>query len=212
MARIQERVLTALQRFYDYVPPDRAPSEIEVDLPVSVVHDVGPDARFATGAGPWQSGFFHITVSRNHSSVATITNVFTPHNPDNVFQGIPDPFDDQKSMMWLYAAGGQVNDAADFANASISLQTSGDSIGMSVNPVPTPHEQLLFRSTISFEGVMFPSFPWPGAGGPIPLIRRPGGNDNTITFNSTSQAGGTVDISLGILVWLGSRFAVPPGM
>ena len=216
MARIDSRVLAALQKLYNYIPGQKAPGELEVDLPVAVQHDVSRDTMYASGVGPWQHGFFQAVTTHTHVAPGTISSSLNLHIPPFVFQGIPggifgdDPFDGSLLMAWLYGGYANNSDDGDFERCSMTLQNSGDSIGMSPIAVPTPADLLFFHSISAIDGVCIPEIPGPQH--PVPFMRRPNGNDNLVAFVSVAINVGTVAVHMGYTVWLGSRWVLPPGM
>jgi len=215
MARIQAKVLEALQRIYRYVPADRSPGEIEIDLGIQVVHDAGPDARFATGQGPWQLGWNYVTDQHNHVGVGTITTTFVFTNPGSVFQGMPDPYDRSLFQQWIYGGHADVTDAADFGLSLIELVPAGDAAGYSQDTTPAMPNQVIFAANIAIGGVVVTGNSLtriPQQHLPIPVVMRPGGNDATLIFRSTSAVAGTLNIDHAVRCWLGSRFVMPPGM
>jgi len=213
MARISTRVLEAIQRIYRYVPADRAPSELDIDVGVSMVHDVRPDATFGTGLGPWQKGWGWITDSQNHVGVGSIGAAFTFTNPQNTFQGFPDPYDRDLVQAWIYGSGCGQNDVTDFALADMIWIPSGDAIAYSVDAVPTAPDTFLAHLTVaSNESAVNSLIGMAPMILPIPVVLRPGGGDSTILFRSTSDTLGTVTISMGVLCWFGSRYTVAPGL
>jgi len=212
MAKILTRVLTGVQKLYRWAPADRGPGEIEIDVPIGLIHDVGPSAALGSGAGPWQNGYFIFTNTQTHVASGVLTVAVNLRNPARVFQGIPDIWDPELQF-WILGAMADQSDTSDFGAASIVATQAGDAIGMSPALGPTVPDETIFHANDSLGVAVFQTGAALAANinWPIAMIRRQTGNDPTVTFQSVSDNLGTVVVNLGIKCWLGSRYVSAPG-
>jgi len=220
VTRYLSQVLQNLQKVYQFTTSQQtAPEEIELGVPIQLVHDVSRDSKY--GSGPGQNeGYWLMHAANTHVIVGTLTLLISPTGPTNRLNGFP-AYDPDKFQLWVIRGWIDASDFLDFEEAGIFLIHSVTSIGptgaaaaASANDAVMVVRGLAFNAIGGFPGRSNSNAPQSPQSNfdPIPLLQRNDGAGAVIGFTSTSDIGGTVAIDFNVLLWLGRRGATPPGM
>jgi len=208
MAKITRPVLKTLETLYRFIDgQDGAPSDVELGLGVTPVHDLSRMAEIGAANVVRNSAGYWLASMRN---VHTVTGALTLNlnfvTPGSVGEGYT--FDERTQWIWIIDDWGISNDATDFQEAVLSINpiTNDFFIGPSEG-VPASVLNMIARYT--------------GAIGSGPLVRNLMETQypklilspqDGIRYLTLADSAGTVTITHNILLWIGIRNTFPPGM
>lgn len=213
MAKIQRKVLTLLEALYRFTSSqDGAPSEFQLGLGIQGVHDLSRMSEFgAAKIVRASAGYWLASCTNTHVAVGDIEQILNIAAPAVPSEGYL--FTERDDWAWYVDSWITANDPTDFQAANILLDniTNDFFVGPSIG-VPNSVERLMYRATaIIAEG----SLTRGGLGvntlpltNPV-LILSP---QDGIRFESRSDTAGTVTINFNVLLWIGQRGTMPPGM
>lgn len=219
MTRYLSTVLKNLEKVYRFTSSQlTAPEEIELEVPIQLVHDVSRDSKYGSGVGQ-NEGYWLLHAANTHTITGTLTFSIDPTNPSQRLNGFP-AYDPDKFQLWIIRAWIDVTETVDNKEAGIFLTHSATSIGpagaaavqvardnivSALNTLVTSSGGLPMRSDAN-NGVLQSQFH------PIPLLQTGDIAAATIGFTSTADGGGTVGYDFNVMIWLGRRGATPPGL
>lgn len=217
MAKIRQPVLKLLERLYGFVgAQDGAPSEVELGLGITPVHDMSRMAELgAAKVTRGSAGFWIATCTNTHTSVADIETVMNFVNPGASNEGWS--LDESKEWIWIMDAWATATGTvADFLVAQMLTDNItndffvGPSQGNASNN-PDSVSQVFFHGLSivtngSLTRPVIPDIPFPT--NPIPILSPQDG----VRFESRPQGTGNIVIHFNLLIWVGPRGVMPPGM
>lgn len=209
MAQIQRPVLKLLENLYRFVSSqDGAPTEFELGLGISAVHDVGRMAEIgAARINRDSAGYWIASIRQVHTVTGSLTDDLNFTNPGSAGEAYS--IDERREWIWLMADWLSANDGTDFGESTlfINVITNDFFIGPAEG-VPASVRQPFARYTsvdgTSGQGIrdatttdIYPA-----------LVLSP---QDGIRMVSVSDTAGTVTITQNILFWQGLRNTFPPG-
>lgn len=219
MTRYLSVVLKNLEKVYRFTSSQlTAPEEIELGVPIQLVHDVSRDSKFGSGAGQ-NEGYWILHAANTHTVPGTLTFAITPTDPTNRLNGFP-AYDPDKFQLWVMRGWMDVTSLTQSDSGVIFLNHASSSIGPTgAATAQVARDNIIWvRGTVETATLGFPT----GASSavpqsqslfnPIPLLQRNDGAAATIGFSSTADGAGNVAYDFNVLFWLGRRGATPPGL
>jgi len=220
MTQYLSTVLRSLERVYRFRSSQRtAPDELELDVPIQVVHDVSRMAQYGTGVGPKNFGFWIAAFQNVHTVTGNLTGTMQLDNPTNSLNGYPDTFSADDFQAWIMRAWMDSTDTGDMAGAQVIMGHSASSIG------PTGVAGVIANDIVVMGDGSAPAANADGSGRtiiqnsepsnwfhrPVPLLQKEDGSAALMKFTSTADGAGTVTVDFNVLFWLGRKGATPPG-
>jgi len=216
MPRIFSGVIRALSNIYQYPDSQKAaPGEIELDLPIQVVHDVSriatPGAALGERSGFWVGG-------ATHAHVATGNLTSTPSPYDNTgttasstYPTAPDPLE---WGAWIYSAWIETNDQVDWNYGTLGINQGIDNLGPAGAGVPIAIQNIVYWNARVNDYPIENSATAGRFARPIPLLTRipvSGTGRPFLRFLTNADTAGTVTNDMNYLFWMGKRGTLPPG-
>jgi len=213
---ILSRVLAGLERTYKFKSSQKgAPNDMELDLPIQLVHDLSAEAAMGAGVGPANNGFWIANYGVLHVATGTITTTPDPFNPVTGANGFPSPIDARDLSIWMYDVWGYTSDGTDLSSITLQHYQASTAVGPS-NAVGGPQvPQIIFRGTSesrnsilmlsTTSGVIAPRYPFR-------MLRGEGAAtlDSYFKIISAAVGAGTVTNVLQLMLWLGPKGIAPP--
>lgn len=202
MARFIKKPLGALERIYQFVGGLRSTSSVDLEAPVTLVHDVSRGAEIESGAGI-QDGYFGMLESHAHVGAGNLHSVVTRGEA----VALQTDFGDSDSAVWLMAFTATNNDSTDANWAQASVRDT--------RPTPVVDWLLSYLSVtlqpVEAAGVMpmVTSYPERNNTIQMPFELAPG---HQLMFSSNSDNTGTVTYQFSLLFWIGPKGTLPPGV
>jgi len=222
VTKFRARSLGVLDKVYDFDGGTRGLSEFDLEGAIQPVHDLSREAELGSGHGR-NHGFYIMRIVNTHVGVGSITdqlNIFTPTNRFGTYT----PVDPSSEWIWGFNAWMEADEATDFASATLHLNAgtggSRDSLlgafepaGAGAGTDPPGIRLIAFWNAIvgasppdlgNRSNTIMPSYnirPFP-----IPFAQA------VLTFVSTSDTAGTIEIAMSMLIWRGPRGVTPPGI
>ena len=218
MPRILQRVLKILDQIYEFPGGEpSAPQEADTVLPLQFIHDVGREAELASQFE--FRGFWLGQVAQAHVAAGSIQENLSLDNPSGgVLNGFT--FDDVRQWAWLYDAWGEVDDNTDFTDALLAVNAVankeigfGDGTAITAGGLGVQHLVKYWDATLEVTGEYYlvdsdtvtPRVNWP--------VRIPtSAGSGHLIIRSTSGGVNAFTASFSMLVWVGPRGVMPPGL
>ena len=211
MAKILKPVLRLLERLYSFPGAQAgAPVDIDIGLPIQVVHDVSRMSELGNASIVRAShGYWLASSTQSHSGAGGLTenlNLITPAVASEGWKMV-----EETHWAWVVDVWGLSSAQSTFTSAQVLIDnvTNDFFIGPSTDQ-PDSVERLLWRSVsvvtdgTPVKNVLIPLTP-PLANFPA-LVLSP---QDGLEFQS--KASGAVAITENVLLWVGLRGTFPPG-
>ena len=198
MADFRSRTLIVLDKLYDFVAQNTAPTRFDLAGRIQPVHDVSRAMELGTGT------FFQINLTQTHAVADTQTN------QASLAENIPAGYDLTVDEAWLIDAYA-TSDTANLANCVL-----GFSRGI-VSPLALGGEWFQTHKWDSAPyTLVVPNVPLVYSVGSDKMMRLPMwlGPQGTggVLMNCRSTSTGALSISVSAILWIGPRGTSPPGM
>lgn len=223
MALIRKRVLGVLDRVYDLVGHKRTPSDLETEQPVQCVHDISRQGELGSGLGRgsgfvWYHRHEDTAGAQSYREATDLTAWIEASSLAN-------EFDVEEHWIWYmgWAAGHtDVNGNGDVDEASIGFTLPAGSrfrldadtevdlipvwLADSTQPIVTDENGSVGRPSIFGAANSFVSM------GTMPSSPFPVPDGSKVTTYVKTNAAITYGYSFSVLLWIGARGVMPPGL
>ena len=212
MATIRKPVLKVLEAIYGFIDSqDGAPSEMQLGLGITPVHDVSRMAALAAAdfaqdrraGGYWVASEVQAFVASG--SLNTSLNLVSPPVASEGYT-----LDEGTQWAWVIDVWLSATELADFNSARVLLAATGNDFFVGPSDIaPSSQPRLLYNATAvaptntnvglnAAVGVQLPT-----------LVLSP---QDGLLFQGNANGAGTVTITYNVLLWVGLRNTFPPGM
>lgn len=214
MAKILKPVLRVLESLYRFPGgQDGAPTEVELGLGVTPVHDVSKMVERANAViNRASGGYWGVSEVQSHAAPGTISANLNLANPTNAAEGYL--YDEASQWIWIINVWMSVSDVSDFNSAQVALRPWGNDffIGPHDSQPPSAQPQVIGRwvsaaTETGFDNIGIPQSP-PIALFPLVVLSPQDG----LVFQSNTDVAGTTTITFNVLIWVGARNTYPPGL
>ena len=209
MARIRKPVLKLLENLYGFIDGQSgAPTEVELGLGITPVHDLSRMAEFGASEGP-RAGLWLMSAQNIHvgvGGIATDVDFVTAGFWKESFK-----FDANQQWVWILGAYLMANDNTDFASAQILMRPGTiANVGIASGPAPAVANRLIARFTsVPTDGSQSVGLATNASPDPLPMLVFDPTAD--IRFESISDTLGTVTVTHNLVIWVGPIGVMPPG-
>ena len=214
--RYLSRVLRGIDSVFKFRPSQKgAPEDVELDLPVQTVLDVGPYANLGAGKFGVNYGWWVASTSNVHTVVGTLLQTMDLNNAFQNLNGYEAGWNEDELMAWIYRGWATCTLVSPFKTAQIIVQQPASSIGPGGAAAPATRQMILDAdATVTMAGAPHIAAaegePLMSSSFPIPILNRDDGSNGFLVFGSEADATGIVTIVFNVLFWLGPKGAPPP--
>lgn len=200
MAKFTARPLGILENIYRFIGGQTGPNEVQLDGGIQMVHDVSREAEVGTAQTP-ALGYTLSGATVSHVGTGDLFSAIDIY--DRAFETL-DPIDVD---VWAIDALCTVNDPGDFASASLGIRYP-----LLSGAFESQQDHLLYSWTTPGGALRAGGDTTvPGVAIPVELPKYlPHGS--SLLLQSTADNVGTISINIWLLLWVGARSALPPGM
>lgn len=215
MAKIQRKVLTLLEALYRFTSSqDGAPSEVQLGLGITPVHDLSRMAQIgAASINRNSAGFWLLSCTQAHTVTGTITTDMDLVDPAASQEGYS--LNEREQWAWIIAEWLTGNDSTDFSLVQIAINAMPNDffIGPSYGTVTNPNSvrQVIARYTSQNSGAQV-GYGIRDTTTRVPLPQPILSPQSGFRMQSTSDSSGTITYNWNALLWIGLRSTFPPGV
>lgn len=210
------RVLRGIDDVFNFRSSQKgAPSDVELDLPVQTVLDVGRYADYGAGRFGENFGWWIMGTSNIHTIVGKLIQTLSLQNAFANLNGYESGWDEDDFMAWVFRAWCTNTDQNDFADCQTMIQNSATSVGPGGASGQAAVRHMIFRGEASI-GVASGDRPIFSLNEPsesllpMPILARNDIAGANIVMNSNADNAGTVEVDFNLLFWLGPKGVLPP--
>lgn len=205
--RFLARVLDALDNIYRFESALKAPSGVEIALPIQTVHDVSRLTSRGSGR------YWLIRATMVHAGAGSITTIVDPYAPASgttvALNGWTTP--GLQEEIWFIDAFGHLagGAAANFNGGGVGINYPPRDVGLEYILNTATSTQLIrsWTSSTSYFGTFIP-------GGGLTHLPRPSFLPRGTTISILTAEGGGIGITTltSLIIWRGAAGTTPPGV
>lgn len=213
--RILGPVLRTFEKLYRFPSAQKgSPSEVEMDLPIQVVHDASRLPVFSSAIAPINDGFWIQTGRHAHVAVGGLISTLSIFdNSLPVANGFPATLDKKETAAWYWDSWLMCSDGGDFNYGIDALQHGSATVGRYVSGASLQRRILHYwDDVVNTMGVQDSNERPDRPPYPIRLLTNPNSTVSAFWWIQTAaDNAGTNNIDFNALWWLGPIGVGPPG-